>query len=63
MNGITTFRKSIGHTVDVVATTAAGRSTFRGTLLSCSSSSLWLIDGADSDVIVPMSQVCELLPG
>jgi len=61
MNGITTFRKSIGHTVDVVASTATGRSTFHGTLLSCSTSSIWLVDG-DADVIVPMAQVCELLP-
>jgi hypothetical protein len=62
MNGITTFRKNIGHTVDVVATTAFGRSTYHGTLLSCSSASLWLVDGTDADVIVPMSTVCELLP-
>jgi ribosome maturation factor RimP len=62
MNGFTTFRRNIGRTVDVVTTTATGRSTFHGTLLSCSSSSLWLVDGADADVIVPMSSVCELLP-
>jgi ribosome maturation factor RimP len=63
MNGITSYRKNIGHQVDIVATTPAGcRSTFHGTLLSCSSTSLWLVDGADADVIVPMSQVCELLP-
>jgi hypothetical protein len=62
MNGITTYRKNVGHMVDVVTATATGRSTFHGTLLSCSSTSLWLVDGADADVIVPMSQVCELLP-
>jgi hypothetical protein len=63
MNGMTSYRKNIGHQVDIVATNKAGcRSTYRGTLLSCSSSSLWLVDGADADVIVPMSQVCELLP-
>ena len=63
MNGITSYRKSIGHQVDIVATNPAGcRSTFRGTLLSCSSTSVWLVDGADADVIVPMSQICELRP-
>ena len=56
MNGITSYRKNIGHQVDIVATTPAGcRSTFHGTLLSCSSTSLWLVDGADADVIVPMA--------
>jgi hypothetical protein len=62
MAKISVYRKSIGHVVDIVTATDRGRSTFHGTLLSCSSSSLWLVDGSDADVIVPMSQVCELLP-
>jgi hypothetical protein len=63
MAKISVYRKQVGQIVDIVTATPRGRSTFHGTLLSCSSNSLWLVDGADADVIVPMSQVCELLPG
>ncbi len=50
---ITTLRRSIGRTVDLVTD---GR-TFHGTLLSCSTASVWLVGENDTDMIVPLVRV------
>ena len=50
---ITTLRRSIGRTVDLVT----DNRTFHGTLLSCSTASVWLLGDGDTDVIVPLAWV------
>jgi hypothetical protein len=50
---ISTLRRSIGRTVDLVTD---GR-TFHGTLLSCSTASVWLLGEGDTDMIIPLARV------
>ncbi len=50
---ITTLRRSIGRTVDLVTDAR----TFHGTLLSCSTTSVWLVGDNDTDMIVPLTRV------
>ncbi len=43
----------LGSTVTVVT----DRCDLHGTLLSCTTSSIWLVDDGESDVVVPMEDV------
>jgi hypothetical protein len=46
-------RNLLGATVTV----ETGHGAVHGTLLSCTSSSLWLIDDGEDDVMVPLDEV------
>jgi hypothetical protein len=46
-------RQLLGRTVTV----ETGHGAVHGTLLSCTSSSLWLIDDGEDDVMVPIDDV------
>jgi hypothetical protein len=54
----TAVRTLVGSRVDVE--TAAG--VLHGTLLSCTTQSLWLVDGQDDDLMVPISSVHSVHP-
>jgi hypothetical protein len=56
---IATLRRSIGRTVDLVTDLR----TFHGTLLSCSTASVWLLSDGDTDVIVPLARVRNVVVG
>ncbi|MBA2280387.1 MAG: hypothetical protein H0W25_04005 [Acidimicrobiia bacterium] len=47
------LRHLLGSTVTVVT----DRCDLHGTLLSCTTSSIWLVDDGESDVVVPMEDV------
>ena len=45
------------HLVGSIVTVHTGRGDLHGTLLSCTTRSLWLVDDREDDVVVPIDEV------
>ena len=49
--------RDVRHLLGSMVTVETGHGAVHGTLLSCTSSSLWLVDDAEDDVMVPLDDV------
>ena len=45
------------HLVGSIVTVHTGHGDLHGTLLSCTTKSLWLVDDGEDDVVVPIDEV------
>ena len=50
------------HLVGSVVTVHTGHGDLHGTLLSCTTRSLWLVDDREDDVVVPIDEVVTIDP-
>ena len=49
--------REVRHLLGATVTVETGHGVVHGTLLSCSSTSLWLVDDGEDDVMVPLDDV------
>lgn len=49
--------RDVRHLLGATVTVETGRGAVHGTLLSCTSSSLWLVDDDEDDVLLPLDDV------
>ena len=49
--------QELRHLVGTTVTVHTGHGDLHGTLLSCTRSSLWLVDDREDDVVVPIADV------
>ena len=53
-------QREVRHLLGATVTVETGHGDVHGTLLSCTTTSLWVVDDAESDVVVPMSDVTDV---
>jgi hypothetical protein len=53
--------REVRHLVGSTVTVRTGDGDIHGTLLSCTASSLWLVDDGEDDVMVPLVDVRDVL--
>lgn len=49
--------REVRHLLGTTVTVETGHGAVHGTLLSCTASSLWLVDDGEDDVMVPLDEV------
>ena len=49
--------RDVRHLLGATVTVETGHGDVHGTLLSCSTTSLWLVDDGEDDVMVPLEDV------
>ena len=49
--------RDVRHLLGATVTVETGHGAVHGTLLSCTSTSLWLVDDGQDDVMVPLTDV------
>jgi hypothetical protein len=49
--------REVRHLLGSMVTVETGQGAVHGTLLSCTASSLWLVDDGEDDVMVPLEEV------
>jgi hypothetical protein len=52
--------REVRHLLGATVTVETGHGVVHGTLLSCTSTSLWLVDDGEDDVMVPLDDVQEV---
>jgi hypothetical protein len=52
--------REVRHLLGATVTVETGHGVVHGTLLSCTSTSLWLVDDGEDDVMVPLVDVQEV---
>lgn len=50
-------QREVRHLLGATVTVHTGQGEVHGTLLSCTTASLWLVDDAETDVVVPLAEV------
>lgn len=53
-------QREVRHLLGATVTVETGQGRVHGTLLSCTTTSLWVVDDAESDVVVPLADVREI---
>lgn len=53
-------QREVRHLLGATVTVETDRGEVHGTLLSCTTTSLWVVDDAESDVVVPLSDVTDV---
>jgi hypothetical protein len=52
--------REVRHLLGSTVTVETGHGVVHGTLLSCTSTSLWLVDDGEDDVMVPLEDVFDV---
>jgi hypothetical protein len=50
-------QREVRHLLGATVTVQTGHGEVHGTLLSCTTTSIWVVDDAESDVVVPLDEV------
>ena len=53
-------QREVRHLLGATVTVETGHGDVHGTLLSCTTTSLWVVDDAESDVVVQLADVREV---